>query len=365
MKKLSPSLPLLAAREAALETCVYCPKLCRAACPVSNAEPSETLIPWGKMSTAFHVARGDVALDASHAAPAWACTGCLGCRELCDHRNEVAPTLLDARADLFAAGVAPEAAQRVVREWGARTEIVGAQTNSLASRTGAANPRAKVALLVGCAYVERSPEVAADAVFAVKELVGEDVRLVSRCCGAPLLHAGDRPGFERAVQALADELAGATRIIAVDPGCARTLPEGAALPEAELFVDLAEKALDRLAPGSFAGPVRYHDPCQLGRGLGRFDGPRRILTRITGAAPSELPRSKDRGACSGAGGLLPVTMPEVSRTIADGVIGEHRAEGGGTLVTACGSSLHRFRTRGEAAEDLVTLVARALRGAAS
>lgn len=365
MKKLSPSLPLLAAREAALETCTYCPKLCRAACPVSNAEPRETLIPWGKMTTAFHVARGDVPLDASHAAPAWACTGCLGCRELCDHRNEVAPTLLDARADLLAAGVAPEAALRVVRGWEARAEIVGAQTKSLAARTGAVGASAKVALLVGCAYVERSPEVAADAVFAVRELSGEDVRLVSRCCGAPLLHAGDRPGFERASQALAAELAGAARVVAVDPGCARTLGAATGAPEVELFVDLAEKALDRLAPSPSAGPVRYHDPCQLGRGLGRFDGPRRVLARLTGAPPAELPRNKDRGACSGAGGLLPVTLPDVSRAIADGVIAEHRAEGGGTLVTACGSSLHRFRSRGEAAEDLVTLVARALRGAAS
>lgn len=370
MKKPALQLPLLARREAELETCAYCPKLCRAACPVSNAEPRETLIPWGKMTTAFHLARGDVPMDASHAAPAWACTGCLGCRELCDHKNEVAPTLLDARADLFEASVAPAAATRIAANWALRSEIVAAQTNSLAERTGATTASAKVALLVGCAYVDRAPEVAADAVFAARTLVGEDVRLVASCCGAPLLHAGDRRGFEGAARALGESLRDVERVLVVDPGCARVVQDelprlSVATPKTELFVDLAEAALARLAPASTPGPVRYHDPCQLGRGLGRYEGPRRILQRVTGAPPRELPRSRERGACSGAGGLLPVTLPETSRAIADAVLAEHHADGGGTLVTACASSLRRFRSRGEDAVDLVTLVARALRGASS
>src|SRR6201999_1099365 len=55
--------PLLEPHRAALETCVYCPKLSRAACPVSNVEHSETVTPWGKMSMAYFAARGDVPLD--------------------------------------------------------------------------------------------------------------------------------------------------------------------------------------------------------------------------------------------------------------------------------------------------------------
>jgi len=57
-------LPLLEARRAELELCAYCPKLCRAACPVSNAEPREVLIPWGKMTTAYFMARGMAPADA-------------------------------------------------------------------------------------------------------------------------------------------------------------------------------------------------------------------------------------------------------------------------------------------------------------
>src|SRR5277367_1945916 len=100
-------LPTLEAKKATLETCVFCPKLCRSACPVSNADTRETVTPWGKMSLSYFAAHGDVPLDASFAAPAWACTGCMACRESCDHRNDVASTLFDARAAMMDAGVAP------------------------------------------------------------------------------------------------------------------------------------------------------------------------------------------------------------------------------------------------------------------
>src|SRR5690606_21614357 len=50
-------LPLLAAHDEALQKCVYCPKLCRTACPVSNVEATETVTPWGKMSLAYFAAR--------------------------------------------------------------------------------------------------------------------------------------------------------------------------------------------------------------------------------------------------------------------------------------------------------------------
>jgi heterodisulfide reductase subunit C len=102
---------LLEQHDAALQKCVYCPKLSRAACPISNVEASETVTPWGKMSLAYFAGRGDVPLDRAHAAPAWACSACYACRERCEHKNEVATVLADARAEMFARGAAPAAAR--------------------------------------------------------------------------------------------------------------------------------------------------------------------------------------------------------------------------------------------------------------
>lgn len=366
-------LPLVAAHEGALEACAFCPKLSRAACPVSNAEASETTTPWGKMSMAWFLARGDVPLDPAHAATAWACSSCYACRERCEHHNEVATVLGEARADLFAAGVAPEAAREVAARFAARSDeaaraIEAAAVDVPAARDAKADA---TAVLVGCDYARTAPDVARDALAAVAVLVGGPVRPVRACCGLPLLHAGDRPGFLAAAHRLAEEVRGASRLVVVDPGCARTLlveyPRlGVDLRRAELFVDVALASIDRLRAldaGSLPGggaTVRWHDPCQLGRGLGRYEEPRTLLTRVTGRAPEGFLRERGDAECSGAGGLLPVTRPETSAAIADARIAEHHARGGGVLVTGCAGSLRRFRSRGEPAQDLVTFVARAL-----
>jgi dimethylglycine catabolism B len=364
-------LPLVAKQQRALETCVYCPKLCRAACPVSNAEASETVTPWGKMSLAYFASRGDIPINAVHAAPAWACTSCHACRERCDHRNEPAKVLEDARADLFEAGAAPAAAVNVARRSNERWADAAKAIDEIEKD----KPRGQTAVagvLVGCGYTRRAKEIARDALSAAERLVGGPVRAIRGCCGLPELYAGDRTGLRRAAQRLAAETAGLKRLIVVDPGCARALlVEHARVGEPperkpELFLDLVFASIDRLRPLSYLAdrPVRFHDPCQLGRGLGRYDEPRAILARILGGQPPQrFQREREYAECSGGGGLLPVTRSSTSAAIADARIAEHHAAGGGLLVTACEGSLRRFRSRGEDAEDLVTLIARSLGGA--
>jgi Fe-S oxidoreductase len=128
----------------------------------------------------------------------------------------------------------------------------------------------------------------------------------------------------------------------------------------ELLVDLAHRAIDRLEKLGVTEAPRYHDPCQLGRGLGRYDEPRALLSKLAGAPPHEFDRAREGAECSGGGGMLPHTYPATSAAIAATRIESHRASGGGTLVTACAGSLRRFRTAGEPAEDLVTWLARGL-----
>lgn len=351
-----PHLSLLDERTKELETCGYCPKLCRAACPVSNAEPRDTLTPWGKMSLAWFASRGDVPADRAHASVAWACTGCHNCRENCDHGNPVADTLADARGDFFAAGVAPDAVVRSAARKAARNAELTLGLAALRDVPGV-DPGSSKALLVGCTYVRALPEEARDAVAAVAELAG-GVRLVDACCGLPLLAAGDREGFAAERRRLDSALSGARELYVVDPGCAMMLQDR----KPTLLVDLAVRKLGRLGhlPSLASGPLRWHDPCQLGRGLGKYEQPRAVLGRILGRAPDEFARRRGGAACSGAGGLLPVSMPDVSRAIADDRIREHEQQGGGRIVTACASSLRRLRSAGADALDLANLIRQSL-----
>ena len=360
-------LPTLQARKSTLERCVFCPKLCRTACPVSNAEPRETLTPWGKMSMAYFVANESVALAPSFADPAWACTGCFGCREHCDHKNDVTGTLLDTRSALVENGVAPAAALKVIERFEEKSAVLGKNAADL-SVLAEVDDSAPTALLIGCAYARNAPEEARDAVRATAKLVGGRISLVKVCCGAPLLHAGDKKRFIQQGEMLAQAVKHKERLIVIDAGCASTIRVHHAsngvgmIAPVEHFAERAARELGslNLVPGLGDGPVRYHDACQLGRGLGVYEQPRALLSRALGRAPDEFERKRDDARCSGAGGLLPVTMPEVSRSIAKGRVAEHEAQGGGTVVTACASSLRTFRKQGAKAVDLVTIVARAL-----
>lgn len=359
------ALPVLEGRRKALETCVYCPKLCRSACPVSNAEPRETLTPWGKMSSAAHVAHGDVTLDASFTSTAYACTGCMACREACDHGNPVASTLLDVRSAFADAGASPKEAEAVRAGWGAHR----ARTKDAARAAGAAGATGGGrALLVGCTYLNELPDTAADAIAVARAIHGPEVSILDDCCGLPLLLAGDRERFRHHVNELAERLGKATLTV-VDPGCAMALrnhaPEqGAAAVDVSLLVEEIAGAPERFVARTASddrAPVRYHDPCQLGRGLGVYEAPRQVLTRALGQAPAEFIRSRSYGACSGAGGLLPKTMPETSRAIAAERKREHDEAGGGMIVTACASSAIALRKAHADVVDLVTIARRGLR----
>lgn len=352
-------LPLLEAHKDTLERCVYCPKLCRATCPVSNAEPSETLTPWGKMSNAYFLARGDVTEDAVHAAPAWACTSCHACTGRCDHQNDVARVLGDERAELFAHGVAPKGARQIADRFEGDVVDLHAKARALG-----ASSSAEITLLVGCGYLLHAPREAELAVKIISTLASAPVRVAESCCGLPLLNAGDRAGFMRAARALRDDIAG-QRVVVVDPGCAQALfttypRHGIDVGSPRLFIDVVANAIADLRPIEGAKPPRYHDPCQLGRGLGRYDEPRNILAKLTGEPPLEFDRKGREADCSGGGGGLPQTMPEVSRAISDARIAQHRSAGEARLVTHCASSLRRFRASGEPADDLIGWIARGL-----
>jgi Fe-S oxidoreductase len=319
------------------------------------------------MSMAYFVANESVALAPSFADPAWACTGCFGCREHCDHKNDVTGTLFEARSALVASGVAPASARRVIDRFTEDSAVLGKSAGDL-SVLPEVDDGASTALLLGCAYARNAPAEARDAVRATAKLVGGPVSLVKVCCGAPLLYAGDKKRFVQQGEMLAQAIKHKERLVVVDAGCASTIRVhhaangvGMIVP-VEHFAERAARELGsmNLVPGLDDGPVRYHDPCQLGRGLGVYEQPRALLSRALGRAPDEFDRRRNDARCSGAGGLLPVTMPDVSRAIAKGRIAEHEASGGGTVVTACASSLQTFRKQGAKAVDLVTVVARAL-----
>jgi Fe-S oxidoreductase len=346
-----PPLSVARERRVELETCAFCPRLCRAACPVSNAEPREALTPFGKMTSLLSPER-----DASNLL-AFACTGCGACTTACRHENPVAEVLIEGRASLADAGRAPAVAERVAREHPSRVLRQSALVSRLRADP-AARADATTSLLLGCPVLRGPAESAERMLHIAAELAGEPVRVLSECCGVVPTLAGDPSGAERAREKLARELAGTRRLVVADPGCMRgVLPDGEPLAGS-----LEPLSLLAWAAGNAASLVRvaepgarygFQMPCWA-RGTAAEPAALVLLERLVGSFETL------GSGCSGGGSLLPVTYPDTSKAIADGRLAQFAERGVTKLVTGCASGARRLRAAGDATTpeviELTTLI---------
>lgn len=290
---------------AALATCFACPKLCRFACPVSEAEAREASTPWGLMTRAEHVRQGRVPLDAETARLWEHCTACGRCRTNCRHGVEVAETLFTARAEAARAGLSSPA----LRAWAEDAPAENAAVRALPEG-------GDVLLLPGHADAE-SITAARRLLSAVGlERLGRPVRglLTSgvrwRAAGDPERWAVEHARAERALEGVrllvCLEPADAVALRPLAPEAVRSLPEALYARRTSLLPRLRRV---------HAGPVLYLDDCQLGRGLGVYDEPRALLAPAVGRI-EEATMNRTQGGCCGAGAGFARTNPDEAGRVA-------------------------------------------------
>lgn len=82
--------------------------------------------------------------------------------------------------------------------------------------------------------------------------------------------------------------------------------------------------------------VSYHDPCILGRGLGVYEAPRKLLTFFEGVTLLEMERNRRNSYCCGAGdGTRGKAFPDYSKWVAQERFEEFRKTRAEVLITAC------------------------------
>jgi Fe-S oxidoreductase len=233
----------------------------------------------------------------------------------------------------------------------------------------------EVLFWVGCAgaFDERAREATRSTVRLL-QAAGVDVAVLGQresCTGDPARRMGHEFLFqmlaERNVSTLND--AGVTTIVASCAHCFNTLaneyPDYGGSYEvvhhSELLARLVREG--RLHPSRDSVAVTYHDACYLGRHNERYDAPRDVLGSVSGSI-EEMPRSRERAFCCGAGGAR-FWMEEGG----DARINETRyAEAAGTgaeiVATACPYCLVMLDDAANAAAagpevaDVATLLAR-------
>ena len=136
------------------------------------------------------------------------------------------------------------------------------------------------------------------------------------CTGDPARRAGNEFVFQQLAAENVETLieAKAAKVVTTCAHCLNTLkneyPQVGVSLEVVHHTQLLNRlvrdgALTPLAPpaGSVAGrTITYHDPCFLGRHNDIYDPPRELLTVLPGATLAEMPRTRERSFCCGAGG---------------------------------------------------------------
>jgi len=381
----------------AAERCLYCPKMCRFSCPVSHESARETLTPWGKMTLLAlgvpaaaplprlperlgglvrrameMVDAPRLPLDVDSAEAFYGCTGCLRCRTWCEHGNDVPRALIQGRADAVDRGLAPAAARAVADRFARHGHDQSIDPAPILERLAAEHPVApggSSVLFAGCEAPLVRPQSVRAALEAAR-LLGAPLALAREpvCCGRPLLEAGYAEAFREHVRRAWERL-GDREVVVLSAACARALtvrardlgvePRG---PVVHAATFLARRLGPDVQAPPLPGTMTYHDPCELGRGLGEYDAPRRLLAAALAGGVTEAPSSREEADCCGAGGPAARTWPELGRAMAMTRADELREGGAGAVVTACPACLQALAAAGLDVTDVCEVVARWLQG---
>jgi len=165
------------------------------------------------------------------------------------------------------------------------------------------------------------------------------------CCGSTLLRTGLVESARKTAQMNIEkfERAAPNMIVTSCAGCFKTIRQdypkiGRMNVKTVHITQLVTELIDsgKLRPEkSIEGTVTYHDPCHLGRHIGIYEEPRKILESIPGIKLVEMERTRDEARCCGAGGGVKTAFPELSQKIADLRIKDAEGTGADMLVTSC------------------------------
>lgn len=311
-----------------IEYCAYCPKMCRFACPIAQAEKRETVHPTSKMTLIHLIMEGALEWSQDVADTIYRCTGCLVSRTFCEHKIAVFPPIVSARESAIAHGVAP---QRVMEQDSVVAKYKNPYGENLGRKLDGYVPTryvkrdAEVLFFVGCSTTQFFDKHIS-ATIKLLEAIGADFGVYVDdfiCCGYPSYVLGHRKRFEEIAGEVASRIGKTPIVVTVCPTCASTLKQ--VYPTVGVNINnevlhISQYLFRHLKSGKLKlnkkkERILYHDPCHLGRYLEVYDEPRELLISA-GREVIEFPWKKEEAQCCGGGGGLLLTARETASEIA-------------------------------------------------
>jgi len=367
---LSDTAPLSPLRDQygkEISRCVKCGS-CRAVCPPSILERSESLSARGRMALIKAAIDGRLPFSSIVKDRLAACTGCLACEASCPS-NVPVPEIIEAAKHeavrqsglgiinrIVASSLKSRVAMRSLA-WLAPFVLhyPGGSLQGKAPGPGMGwglgadfaakgKARGKVALFPGCAISHFQQDIGRSTITVLCAMGYEVIVPKSlQCCGRPLLSLGDRKSA--AELALHNStLLSALEVDAVVTACAscgltfkreypKLLPPGVKTPRIlDIHEFISSRGLPEKGLGAVQKTVTFHDPCHLGRGQGLCGTARDVLRSLPGLVLVEM---KNADRCCGFGGVMRVTHGRLSDAIAADKAAEIMQTGASMVVTGC------------------------------
>ncbi len=318
-------------------------------CPPHATYGMESYGARGKLAVARALVDEAIEYDADIAERVYSCTECGACEEQCFKYLDLLDVYRAMKGELVARDLLPATLREVLRaarEDGNPYGQASAKRLDWAPGTARVGKKAEALFFPGCtpSYVRRG---IARSTYQLLEAGAVDFALLAEeaCCGHPAYVAGDlaaaRDAVAKNVEAI--ERSGARRVVFACPGCLATFREdapgllGRPLPFETLHVTelLAERISGGLRLRKQSRVVTYHDPCNLGRRLGVFEVPRRVLDAVPGAKRVEMRRTGARSFCCGNGGFVRFGYEPMSLESESARLEEAVATEADLLLSAC------------------------------
>ncbi|TAN46157.1 MAG: hypothetical protein EPN24_01765, partial [Candidatus Methanoperedens sp.] len=170
------------------------------------------------------------------------------------------------------------------------------------------------------------------------------------CCTSALIrtgqqHINDTPKKAAIHNVEALKARGVKRVLFACAGCFRASKidwprlYGKALPFESIH--MSQFLAEQIDAGkikwekSFDKTVTYHDPCHLGRHVGVFEEPRKVLKSMPGVKFVEMERNRDEQRCCGAGGGVKAGIPDLALAVAKARMNDAKATGAQVLISTC------------------------------
>ena len=173
--------------------------------------------------------------------------------------------------------------------------------------------------------------------------VGEDVWYADKdggvCCGRPLMLSGETDAARKMVAYNTDLLRkhNITTLVTSCPICLRTFKENyhldgiEVLHHSEYIEHLVTEGILHLKQTT--EQYTYHDPCELGRGLGIYNAPRNVISAMGNLR--EAKHNREHALCCGSSLANTVINDVQQQTIAKRMTQELEDTGCDTIVTSC------------------------------